>query len=56
MKGIGYECYAIEAENRLRYCPIVTEETVETNYYFLNLEKHRGIIQKYGGQHEVRYY
>lgn len=54
MKGIGYECYAIEAENRLRYCPIVTEETVETNYYFLNLEKHRGIIQKYGGQHEVR--
>lgn len=44
---MGYECYAIEDENKLRYCPVVTEETQETNYYFLNSQKHDKIIEKF---------
>lgn len=44
---IGYECFAISGNKKLRLCPTVDETTVETNYYFLDRDKHMGIISKY---------
>lgn len=45
--NIGYECFAISDNKQLRYCPQVTEDTTETNYYFLHKEKHKNIIAEY---------
>lgn len=45
-KELGYKCYVIESETRLRECPKVTEETVETNYFFLHEIKHAQIIEE----------
>lgn len=47
LKPLGYECYAICGKNKLRYCPIVDDSTIETNYYFLDTVKHEKIIKKY---------
>lgn len=44
LKSIGYECYAISGTKKIRYCPIVDDETVETNYLFLDPDKHSEII------------
>ncbi len=45
--GGGYDCFVISNNKKLRPCPIVDENTIETNYYFLNREKHKRIIEKY---------
>ena len=45
-KELGYKCYVIESETRLKECPKVTEETVETNYFFLHEMKHAQIIEE----------
>lgn len=42
-KKNGYKCYVIAAE-RLSEIHKVTEETVETNYFFLHEEKHQKVI------------
>lgn len=44
---IGYECFAICGEKQLRFCPVVDENTIETNYYFLHRDKHKEIIEKF---------
>lgn len=44
---VGYDCFAISNNKKLRPCPVVDENTVETNYYFLNRNKHKEIIEKY---------
>lgn len=44
---IGYDCFAVLSENGLRRCPLVDENTIETNYYFLHREKHENIIKLY---------
>ena len=45
-KELGYKCYVIENETRLKECLKVTEETVETNYFFLHEIKHAKIIEE----------
>lgn len=45
-KELGYKCYVIESETRLKECSKVTEETVETNYFFLHEIKHAQIIEE----------
>ena len=44
-RRLGYLCFVISGENNLKEFHEVTEETVETNYYFLHEMKHRDIIQ-----------
>lgn len=46
MKELGYGCYVI-AGDRLKECPVVTEETIETNYFFLHLQKHIDLINQF---------
>lgn len=46
MKGMGYGCYTINV-NSIEKFESMDEQTVETNFLFLNLEKHAAIIQKY---------
>lgn len=41
---IGYGCFVIGGDSRLKEINEVTEETIETNYFFLHLEKHDDII------------
>lgn len=43
---IGYECYVITENNRLKKFGYVDEETVETNYFFLHPDVHASIIQE----------
>ena len=38
LKGIGYQCYAINAAGLVN-CPEVTDQTAETNFLFLHAEK-----------------
>lgn len=38
LKGIGYQCYAINASGLVE-CPEVTDQTAETNFLFLHAEK-----------------
>lgn len=47
LKNIGYSCYAIK-ENTLGYISQVTEDTMETNFLFLNesKERHKSILDK----------
>lgn len=42
----GYRCFVIVNETQLRECLKVTEETVETNYFFLHETKHAKIIKE----------
>lgn len=44
-KEIGYDCYAVN-ESGLHKIDVVTEETVETNYMFLDIEKHSEVIKQ----------
>lgn len=45
-KNIGYECYVIDGDNRLRRFDYVDEKTVETNYFFIHPEVHSKIISE----------
>ena len=44
LKGIGYNCYYIEA-NKLREIKKITDKTLSTNFFFLNPEKHKDILR-----------
>ena len=43
--AVGYGCFVITGNGRLAVIEEVTEETEETNYFFLHQEKHKKIIQ-----------
>jgi FkbM family methyltransferase len=43
-KKKGYSCYVI-AHGRLEACESVTDTTVETNFFFLHDEVHKGLLQ-----------
>ena len=43
---IGYECFIVK-ENKLIKILLVDEETVETNFFFLHVEKHADLIKKF---------
>jgi len=43
--NIGYSCYVLSG-GRLRPFGAVTEDTIETNYFFLHDEKHSELIQR----------
>lgn len=45
LSAIGYECFVIIGKEQLTRIEEVTEETEETNYFFLHKEKHKEIIQ-----------
>ena len=44
LKNVGYNCYVINSNLGLTEIKEVTEETVETNFFFLNQENHKDII------------
>lgn len=46
LKLLGYECFVITGQNKLKKIEEVTEETIETNYFFLHKEKHKNIVNK----------
>lgn len=43
---LGYGCYVMSERSGLKEFGVVTEETIETNYFFLNKEKHSRIIEE----------
>lgn len=43
MEALGYKCFSLE-NDRLVYFSEMTEETVQTNFYFLHTEKHQNFI------------
>jgi len=43
-RNIGYSCYVVSG-GKLRPFGVVTEDTVETNYFFLHDEKHARLLQ-----------
>lgn len=45
LEEIGYCCYVIVEDNKLKRFGQVDENTVETNYFFLHEEKHKEIIE-----------
>lgn len=47
MEGLGYRCYCIRA-GKLSEVLQITEETAETNFLFLNEEKHGAVLQALG--------
>ncbi len=40
---LGYGCFVIDG-SRLHACPVVTEQTKDTNFIFLHLEKHAELL------------
>lgn len=46
MNVMDYECFVITGSKWLARIEEVTEETVETNYFFLHKEKHKKIIEE----------
>lgn len=44
LEKLGYCCFVIGQQSELKRFDRVTEETIETNYYFLHKEKHNQII------------
>ena len=40
----GYKCFVIDKQGYLKEINEVNEGTIETNYFFLNIEKHYNII------------
>jgi FkbM family methyltransferase len=45
-KNLGYEVYSLDGED-LKSFAKVTEETSETNYFFLHKEAHKSLIQQF---------
>lgn len=45
LRELGYDCYIITEKNSLTKIIEVTEDTVETNYFFMHREKHKRIIE-----------
>lgn len=46
LADLGYRCFC-HTENGLTPFAVMTDETVETNFFFLHEEKHRGVIKKF---------
>ncbi|WP_288312821.1 FkbM family methyltransferase [uncultured Selenomonas sp.] len=46
LADLGYQCFC-HAGNRLLPFTVMTDETVETNFFFLHTEKHRELIQRF---------
>ncbi len=49
MAGMGYGCFVI-ANDKLKECPVVDDNTIETNYFFMHREKHLSIITALCGE------
>ena len=47
-KGWGYACYTSDGKRLLPF-EKMDESTTETNFFFLHGEKHRELLEKYGG-------
>ena len=45
LKMIGYSCYFVDG-TRLKEITIITDETNETNFFFLHKEKHQNKLKK----------
>lgn len=43
MEQLGYSCFVIDG-SRLLSCPVVTEQTADTNFLFLHREKHADLL------------
>ena len=43
-KALGYDCWAV-GEGRLRYCETIAEDTVETNFLFVQIERDAALIE-----------
>lgn len=46
LKEIGYQCFICE-NDYFKVIENVTEDTIQTNFFFLNTEKHKSIINQY---------
>ena len=47
-EALGYDCWAV-GEGRLRYCETIADDTVETNFLFVQLERDAALIEGLGG-------
>ena len=45
--GFGYRCFTTNGRGKLKAFTQMTQETIETNYFFLHKEKHAKAISKY---------
>ncbi|GAA6130729.1 FkbM family methyltransferase [Halopseudomonas sabulinigri] len=43
----GYQAWVFREDGRLEACPVVTEETVQTNYVFMHPQKHAKVISEW---------
>lgn len=46
LKEVGYECFVLGKYGKLKKFGYVTEDTIETNYFFLHSLKHNDIIKE----------
>jgi FkbM family methyltransferase len=46
LQGMGYECFVTDEDTTLKKFGRVTDDTVETNYFFLHTQKHQKIIEE----------
>ncbi len=51
LETLGYECYVISGDKLRRFYK-VTEDTIETNYFFMHKEKHAAIIAEMTGSNK----
>lgn len=45
LKSLGYECFTIKNDSLKRFLKM-TDDTIETNFFFLHLKKHKSKIKK----------
>jgi FkbM family methyltransferase len=48
LAGLGYHCFVNNGQNRLSAIRQVTDDTIQTNFFFLHPEKHSPILLAYG--------
>ena len=47
LEKYGYRAWVFTEKGRLQLCPLVTEETVQTNYIFMHPQKHADVISQW---------
>ena len=53
LADIGYQCWAIEQQGRLRRCAEVTDETVATNFLFVDGQRHASLLKTLSEEMEM---
>ncbi|MCY1464565.1 hypothetical protein D9M71_826050 [compost metagenome] len=47
LEKYGYRAWVFAEDGRLQACPLVTEETIQTNYIFMHPQMHAEVISQW---------